>query len=332
MSETILVTGGAGYIGSHMVLLLAEHGYDVVTVDNFTSGFRQAVLAGELLEGDLRDAEFIESVFASRKIDAVLHFAGLAYVGESVARPDRYYDNNVTGTLVLLNAMRRQGVPACLFSSSCATFGEPQYLPIDEVHPQHPITPYGRSKWMVEQILTDYGVAFGLRSISLRYFNAAGADPEGRLGNCTRPQARLIPLVIQSASGRQPNITVYGRDYDTPDGTCIRDYIHVTDLCHAHLLALRRLLDGAPSATFNLGIGQGYSVQEVIAVAQEITGIPIPVVDGARRPGDPAKLVADSRRAIAELDWQPQYSDLRTIVAHEWIWEQHLCRSLGITT
>lgn len=332
MRESILVTGGAGYIGSHMVLMLAEQGFDVVTIDNLSRGFQDAVLAGEFVQGDLTDSAALDRVFSSRQFAAVLHFAALAYVGESVEQPHLYYHNNLVGSVTLFDAMRRHGVDHCIFSSTCSTFGEPQYVPIDEVHPQHPITPYGRSKWMIEQILADYGAALGLKSISLRYFNAAGADPAGRLGNRSVPQARLIPLVVQAASGRNPSVSVFGRDFPTPDGTGVRDYIHVTDLCQAHLLALQRLLDGAGSTTYNLSNGQGVSVQEVINVVQEITGRPIPVVEGPRRSGDPAALVGDSRRATSELGWKPQYSDLRTIIAHEWTWEQHLCRTLGVPT
>ena len=329
MPESILVTGGAGYIGSHMVLLLAEQGYDVVTVDNLGRGCRDAVLAGEFVPGDLTDPAALDRLFTARKFRAVLHFAALAYVGESVREPDIYYRNNFVGSLNLLDAMRWHGVDSLIFSSTCSTFGEPQYVPIDEAHPQHPINPYGRSKWMVEQVIADYGAAYGLKSVCLRYFNAAGADPAGRVGNRSQPQVRLIPLVIQAASGRVPKVSVFGRDYNTPDGTGVRDYIHVTDLCQAHLLALRRLLDGAGGTDYNLGNGQGFSVQEVIDVAREITGRPIHVVDEPRRPGDPACLIGDSRKAQAELGWEPRYSELRTIVAHEWQWEQHLCRTLG---
>jgi UDP-glucose 4-epimerase len=329
MADSILVTGGAGYIGSHMVLMLAEQGFDVVSADNLSRGFQQAVQAGEFVNCDLTDRAALDRLLASRPFSAVLHFAAFAYVGESVAQPDIYYRNNFVGSLNLLDAMRQHGVNSCIFSSTCSTFGEPQYVPIDENHPQHPINPYGRTKWMVEKVLADYGPAFGLNSICLRYFNAAGADPAGRVGNRSQPQVRLIPLVIQAASGRKPDVSVFGRDYATLDGTCIRDYIHVTDLCQAHLLALHRLLDGAESTTYNLGNGQGFSVQEVIDVAAEITGRKITVIDGPRRPGDPACLIGDSRRAQAELGWQPRFSDLRTIVAHEWVWEQQLCRELG---
>ena len=327
MRESILVTGGAGYIGSHMVLMLAEQGFDVVTLDNLSRGYQEAVLAGEFVAGDLSQATVLDQVLGSRQFAAVLHFAALAYVGESVEQPDLYYRNNVSGSINLFDAMRRHGVRNCIFSSTCSSFGEPLYLPIDEVHPQHPITPYGRSKLMVEQILADYGATLGMKSTCLRYFNAAGADPAGRVGIRSRPAVRLIPLVVQAASGRNPQVSILGRDYATPDGTCIRDYIHVTDLCHAHLLALQRLLEGAPSTAYNLSSGHGVSVQEVIDVAQEVTGRSIPVVEGPRRPGDPANLVGDSRRALSELGWEPRHSDLRTIIAHEWSWEQQLCRS-----
>lgn len=330
MSDTILVTGGAGYIGSHMVLMLAEQGFHVVTADNLSRGFQNAVQAGDFVHCDLTDPAAVDRLFASHSFSAVLHFAALAYVGESVTQPDIYYRNNFVGTLNLLDAMRRHNVRSCIFSSTCSTFGEPQYVPIDEQHPQRPINPYGRTKWMIEKVLADYDPAYGLTSICLRYFNAAGADPAGRVGNRSQPQVRLIPLVIQAASGRNSHVSVFGRDYATPDGSCVRDYIHVTDLCQAHLLALRRLLEGAASTAYNLGNGQGFSVQEVIDVAQEITGRPIVVVDGPRRPGDPACLIGDSRRAQSELGWSPRFSDLRTIIAHEWAWEQQLCRELGI--
>lgn len=326
---TILVTGGAGYIGSHMVLALVNAGFQVVTVDNLCRGYREAVLAGDFVQCDLGSGSGLDQIFAAHKIAAVMHFAAFAYVGESVARPELYYQNNVVGTLSLLAAMQRHDVKSLIFSSTCATFGEPQYVPIDEQHPQHPINPYGRSKWMVEQILSDYGVAHGLKSVCLRYFNAAGADPLGRVGVRSVPQTRLIPVVVQAASGRLPNVSVFGRDYPTADGTCIRDYIHVSDLCQAHLLALKHLLSGGDSRVYNLGNGQGFSVQQVINTAREITGKTIPVVDGRRRPGDPAVLIGDSRRAREELGWNPEFADLRTIISHEWAWEQKMC---GIVT
>jgi UDP-glucose 4-epimerase len=321
VSRNVLVVGGAGYIGSHMVKLLLERGIGTVTLDNLSTGHRDAVLGGEFVQGDLQDADLLERLFREHAFDGVMHFASWIQVGESVTKPAEYYRNNVANTLNLLDAMRRQGVRCFIFSSTAAIFGEPQYTPIDERHPSAPINPYGRTKWMVEQILRDYDHAYGLRSVCLRYFNAAGADPGAALGERHDPEAHLIPLVLQAATGRRAHITVFGEDYDTPDGTCIRDYIHVTDLCEAHLLALERLWNGAPSDAFNLGNGQGFSVSEVIETARAVTGLDIPVVRGTRRPGDPARLVADARRARGVLGWHPRHADLATIVEHAWAWE-----------
>jgi UDP-glucose 4-epimerase len=251
-----------------------------------------------------------------------MHFASYIQVGESVREPARYYRNNVTHTLNLLDAMLAHKVGCFIFSSSAAIFGEPRQVPIDEDHPRHPINPYGRTKWMVEQILSDYDRAYGLRSICLRYFNAAGADPDGRIGERHDPETHLIPLVLQAASGRRPEVTVFGTDYPTPDGTCIRDYIHVEDLCRVHLLALEALWQGGASCAYNLGNGSGFSVQQVIDTARQVTGRKIPMVYGPRRDGDPARLIADSARAVRELEWQPQYADLATIVSHAWRWER----------
>lgn len=320
----ILVVGGAGYIGSHMVKYLSQQGHPVLTLDNLVTGYRDAVRYGEFIHGDIANRALLDDLFARYPIEAVMHFASFIQVGESVTHPDRYYHNNVVNTLSLLDAMRQAQIQSFIFSSTAATFGEPQYTPIDESHPQAPINPYGQSKWMVEKILADYGHAFGLRSLVLRYFNAAGADPLGELGERHEPETHLIPLVLQAASGRRPNISVMGRDYDTPDGTCIRDYIHVQDLCQAHHLALQALLEGALSADYNLGNGQGFSVEEVIQVAQTVTGRKIPVNDAPRRAGDPARLVADSRKIQTQLAWQPQYPDLESIIAHAWAWEQHM--------
>ena len=250
-----------------------------------------------------------------------MHFASHIQVGESVRDPAKYYRNNVFKTQCLLDAMVAHKVNHFIFSSTAAIFGEPVRVPIDEEHPKNPINPYGRGKWMVEQMLEDYEVAYGLQAVRLRYFNAAGADPEGELGERHEPETHLIPLVLQAASGRRPHITVFGADYDTPDGTCIRDYIHVADLCEAHWLALQRLWQGGGGGAFNLGNGNGFSVQEVIDVARTVTGREIVVMRGERRPGDPARLVADSRRARTELGWTPQYADLATLVDHAWRWE-----------
>lgn len=320
--STVLVAGGAGYIGSHMVAMLLARGYEVVTLDNLSTGYRDAVLGGEFVQGDLADSGQLERLFSGRAIDAVMHFASFIQVGESVKEPAKYYANNVTNTLNLLDAMVAHDVKRFIFSSSAAVYGEPIRVPIDEDHPKHPLNPYGRTKWMAEQILADYDLAYGLKSVSLRYFNAAGADPEGRLGERHEPETHLIPLVLQAASGRRENVQVFGRDYDTPDGTCIRDYVHVADLCEAHHLALERLLDGAGSAAYNLGNGNGFSVQEVIATAERVTGKAIPVRDVARREGDPARLVADAGLARQELGWRPEYGNIETIVRHAWQWEQ----------
>lgn len=317
----ILVVGGAGYIGSHMVKRLGQLGCQVTTLDNLSAGHRDAVLCGEFVQGDMADVALLNRVFAQGQFDAVMHFASFIQVGESVQEPAKYYANNVVNTLQLLDVMRAHGVKQFIFSSTAATFGEPQYVPIDEAHPQQPINPYGRTKLMVEQALADYDKAYGLKSVCLRYFNAAGADPEGQLGERHEPETHLVPLVLQAASGRRAHISVFGRDYDTPDGTCIRDYIHIVDLCEAHWLAVQHLANGGASASFNLGNGQGFSVQEVIDTARQVTGRAIAVQEGPRRAGDPARLVADASRAREVLGWQPQFADLATIIAHAWRWE-----------
>jgi UDP-glucose 4-epimerase len=272
--------------------------------------------------GDIGDCAFVDAVLGEVRPAAVMHFASCIQVGESVVDPAKYYRNNVTATQVLLDRMRAHGVARFIFSSTAAIFGDPDYVPIDEAHPKAPINPYGRSKWFVEQMLEDFDRAYGLKSVCLRYFNAAGADAEGELGECHEPETHLIPLILQVASGRRPHITVHGEDYATADGTCIRDYIHVEDLADAHLLALRQLLAGGASARYNLGNGNGYSVREVIEAVRRVTGHPIPVVMGARRAGDPPALVADSRAARAALGWQPRHAALEVIVAHAWAWEQ----------
>ena len=317
----VLVVGGAGYIGSHMVLALHQAGHEVVTLDNLSTGHRDAVLAGEWVLGDLADPVALEALFSGRRFEAVLHFASSIQVGESVRQPLLYYQNNVANTLNLLQAMVRHGVRRLIFSSTAALFGNPVRPRIDETHPRQPINPYGRSKWMVEQVLADADQAHGLRSICLRYFNAAGADPLARVGERHEPETHLIPLVLQAASGRRPDITVHGTDYDTPDGTCIRDYIHVADLAEAHLLALETLARKDSSDAFNLGNGNGYSVQQVIDSVRRVTGRDVTVRHGPRREGDPAVLVADSARAQALLDWRPRHADLDTIVNHAWRWE-----------
>ncbi|WP_246483428.1 UDP-glucose 4-epimerase GalE [Paenacidovorax monticola] len=305
-----------------MVWLLGQRGVHVVTLDNLSAGHRDAVLHGELVVGDMADRAVLDRVLSSRRFDAVMHFASYIQVGESVTDPAKYYLNNVAHTLALLAAMRDHGVQRFVFSSTAAVFGEPRYSPLDERHPREPINPYGRTKWMIEQALDDYDRAYGLRSVSLRYFNAAGAHPEALLGERHEPETHLVPLVLQAASGRRPHVTVFGRDYDTPDGTCIRDYIHVMDLAEAHWQALRYLADGGATRAFNLGNGDGYSVQQVVDTARAVTGRPIAVQEGARRAGDPARLVADAALARAVLQWQPRHGDLRTIVQDAWRWER----------
>lgn len=320
----ILVVGGGGYIGSHMLEMLLGKGFDVTVLDNFSTGYRDALSGGDLVEGDLGDAALLDQVFSAQRIDAVMHFAAFIEVGESVREPGKYYLNNFSRTQVLLEAMRRHQVQNFIFSSTAAVYGMPQHVPIAEDHPLAPINPYGRSKLAVEWMLQDYATAHGLRFATLRYFNAAGADPQTRLGERHEPESHLIPLVLQAASGRRDSISVFGRDYDTPDGTCIRDYVHVVDLCAAHELALASLLDGGAGGVYNLGNGLGFSVQEVIQTVRDVTGKDFPVVDAERRPGDPARLVADSRRAMEELGWRPAYAELPTMVEHAWRWE---CRN-----
>ena len=322
MKQPVLVVGGAGYIGSHMAKMLVQSGHEVLILDNLSTGFREAARYGRLLEGDLADTALLERIFRGTPIAAVMHFAALSQVGESMREPARYYRNNVANTQNLLETMLRHNVRRFIFSSTAALFGEPEYTPIDEQHPQRPINPYGRSKRMVEEMLADYDRAYGLRFVSLRYFNAAGADPQGELGERHDPESHLIPLVLQAASGRRAQIAIYGDDYPTPDGTCIRDYIHVWDLCSAHLLALEHLLTDGESNTLNLGNGLGFSVQEVIDTARRVTGQSIPVGVQPRRPGDPAVLVADSQKARDTLNWAPRFADLAAIVDHAWSWEQ----------
>ena len=317
----ILVVGGAGYIGSHMVKQLAASGTEVITLDNLSCGYRDAVKYGEFVEGDLGDPAVLDHIFSNYSIDAVMHFAAYIEVGESVRDPGKYYHNNVVNTLILLDAMLQHDVEHFIFSSTAAIFGEPAYTPIDEKHRKEPINPYGRTKLIVEQMLQDYDAAYGLKSTCLRYFNAAGADPEGELGERHNPETHLIPLVLQAASGRREDIKVFGSDYPTEDGTCIRDYIHINDLCAAHSLALNRMLQTGRSASYNLGNGSGFSVRQVIDTAREVTGRHFRVTLDTRRPGDPAILVADSTLARDELGWNPRHPDLESIVETAWNWE-----------
>jgi UDP-glucose 4-epimerase len=310
--------GRWGYIGSHMVFNLTEAGHDVVVFDSLSAGYADAVIGAPLVEADLADAAALDKVFSEGRFDVVMHFASSIQVGESVQKPDLYYRNNVSNTLNLLDAMVKHNVKHFIFSSTAAIFGEPEYSPIDEAHPKNPINPYGRTKWMVEQILQDYDHAYGLKSVCLRYFNAAGADSQARVGERHEPETHLIPLVLQAACGQREHISVFGRDYNTPDGTCLRDYIHVSDLCDAHALAIDYVVEHNQSAQFNLGNGQGFSVQQVIDVAKTVTGKRIEIVDAERRTGDPAELVADSTQAQKVLGWTPRYADLNTLVAHAW--------------
>ena len=317
-----LVVGGAGYIGSHMVKHLLDAGHEVVIADNFSTGYRSALLGGTLVELDIADAKALEDLFAAHHFNAVFHFASFIQVGESVSEPGKYYANNFSATLTLLQAMVQAKVNNFIFSSTAAVYGDPSYTPIDEEHPKAAINPYGRSKWLIEQALPDFDHAYAMKSVCLRYFNAAGADPDGELGERHEPETHLIPLVLQAASGRRKNISVFGTDYDTPDGTCIRDYIHVQDLCEAHWLALHYLQQGGASQNFNLGNGQGFSVKQVIDTAKAITGKHIEVVYASRRAGDPARLVADSSSAQKTLGWTPKYADIKVIVGDAWRWEQ----------
>lgn len=322
---TILVTGGAGYIGSHAVQALQKSGYDVVILDNLVYGHQDIVenaLKVELIVGDTGDRTLLDNLFSSRNIAAVMHFAAYAYVGESVSDPAKYYRNNVLGTLTLLEAMVAANVKKFVFSSTCATYGVPKTVPIPEDHPQDPINPYGASKLMVERILADFDVAYNLKSVCFRYFNAAGADPSGLLGEDHNPETHLLPLVLMTALGKRESVSIFGTDYPTPDGTCIRDYIHVCDLADAHVLGLEYLLKGGDSNIFNLGNGSGFSVKEAIDAAREITGKEIKAVECDRRPGDPPMLVGSSEKARKILGWQPQYGDIKDIINHAWNWHQ----------
>jgi UDP-glucose 4-epimerase len=304
-----------------MVKQLAQAGNDVITLDNLSYGYRDAVKYGEFIEGDLGDESVLDAILSSGDIDAVMHFAGFIQVGESVIKPSMYYHNNVVNTLTLLDAMLRHGVKNFIFSSTAAIFGEPDYTPIDEKHNKQPINPYGHSKLMIEQVLEDYDKAYGLRSTCLRYFNAAGADPDGELGERHVPETHLIPLILQAASGRREDIKVFGDDYATDDGTCVRDYIHINDLCEAHSLALKKMIESNKSARYNLGNGKGFSVKQVIDVARQVSGNDFKVSIEPRRAGDPAVLVADSTLARKELNWQPKHAELEDIVKTAWQWE-----------
>ncbi|MCP4130478.1 MAG: UDP-glucose 4-epimerase GalE [bacterium] len=317
----VLIVGGAGYIGSHLNKELSKR-HQTVVYDSLVYGYRDFVKWGDFILGDLADTEQLRLVFEKYPIKAVMHFAAFTYVGESVNDPGKYYHNNVANTLNLLSVMREYNVDCFIFSSTAATFGNPVEIPISETHPQNPINPYGRSKLMIENILSDFSLAYGLKYTSLRYFNAAGADPEGEIGEKHDPETHLIPLVLDAAIGKRENIEVFGTDYNTPDGTGVRDYIHVTDLANAHILALEYLLNGGSSQVFNLGNGNGYSVKEVIDAARAITGKKITTVETDRREGDPGVLIAGAARAKELLGWKPEYGDIETIIETAWNWHK----------
>jgi UDP-arabinose 4-epimerase len=314
----VLVTGGAGYIGSHTCKALAEAGFQPIAYDNMVSGHEWAVQWGPLIRGDILDRQRLGELFREYKPIGVMHFAAYADVGESMEEPLKYYRNNVAGALTLLETMRENSVDQMVFSSTCATYGVPQTIPISELHEQNPINPYGASKLVGERMLADVGTAHGIRSVSLRYFNAAGADPDGELGEERLSEGHLVPLVLKVALGSRSHLTTFGTDYDTPDGTCIRDYVHVSDLARVHVLALQALERGSNNSCYNLGTGKGFSVKEVIQAAREVTGRSIAVVEGPRRPGDAPRLVADATKAKRELGWQARYVDLSQIIATAW--------------
>lgn len=320
----ILVLGGAGYIGSHTALELVKAGNEVVIADNLVTGYRKAIPKGaKFYEGDLRDSDFLDNLFHQEKIDAVIHFAAYSLVGESVTNPLKYYDNNLYGTKVLLEAMVKNHVGKIVFSSTAATYGEPENIPILESDRTCPTNPYGETKLAIEKMFKWTAEAHGLRYVSLRYFNACGADESGTIGEAHNPESHLIPLILQVPNGKRETISIYGTDYDTPDGTCIRDYIHVTDLAQAHILAVQYLNNGGESDIFNLGNGVGYSVREVIETARKVTGHPIPATESSRRAGDPARRVASSEKAKKILGWKPVHDSLEEIIASAWNWHKN---------
>jgi UDP-arabinose 4-epimerase len=319
-SENILVTGGAGYVGSHACKALKQNGYNPITVDNLCNGHRESVLWGPLEQVDILDKEKLLSVFKKYQPNAVLHFAGFAYVGESVQDPYSYYYNNVVGSLALFDVMKEVECKEIIFSSTCAVYGRPDQAPISEEEKPGPINPYGKTKKMVEDILLDFEKAYGFKYVLLRYFNAAGADPDGEIGELHEPETHAIPLCLQTAAGKKSKFSIYGTDYPTPDGTCVRDYVHVSDLAEGHVAALKYLKDKKKSGVFNLGTGVGCSVKELLSACEKITGKKIPHEMVQRRPGDPPVLVANAERALKELDWKPRYTNIESSVEHAWKW------------
>ncbi len=321
-NSKILVVGGAGYIGSHMVKDLLDNGYDVITLDDLSTGHRDLLPGGDFIEGNLCEPALLDKLFSKYSIAAVMHFAAFSLVGESMENPLKYYSNNMSATTELLNAMIRNNVKRFIFSSTAAVYGEPVEIPMTENHPCNPTNPYGASKIAVERMLKDCDSAYGLKYISLRYFNAAGADESGQIGERHKNETHLIPLILKAATGENESVKIFGSKYPTPDGTCIRDYIHVSDLTQAHLLSLNALLSDRESTVYNLGNSTGYSVREVIELAKKVTGLSIPVVEADKRPGDPAILIASSKKIKKELGWEPRYEDLETIIRTACIWHQ----------
>ncbi len=320
---SILIAGGAGYIGSHMTWQLIEAGHHIVILDDLSTGNRDVLpMHIPFIQGSIADKEVLSYIFQKYNIDIVFHFAAYIDVGESVGNPAKYYQNNVAATLTLLDSMCTHNIKSILFSSSAAVYGEPEYTPVDIHHPTNPVNAYGRTKLMVEQILKDYDAAYGLRSISFRYFNASGADPQARTGELHRQESHLIPIVLQVAAGKRSHIEIYGTDYPTPDGTCIRYFVHVSDICSAHFTALQWLREGGSSKTYNIGSGTGFSVKHVIDTSKHITCSPIPTIISPRRPGDPAVLVANSNQIHKDFGWKPQFAELTQILTHAWNWER----------
>lgn len=321
--SAILVTGGAGYIGSHAVRALANLNYKVIVLDNLVYGHKDAIVNPEvkLIEGDISNKALVKDIIKTYNIEAVMHFAAYAYVGESVTDPTKYYNNNLASSILLLDAMHEAGCKNIIFSSTCASYGTPKYIPIDENHPQDPINPYGASKWMLERVIKDYHHAYGINYAFLRYFNASGCSVDGLIGEDHDPEPHLIPLILKAIKGERDAITVFGTDYETPDGTCVRDYIHVEDLADAHIKAFAYLLAGKGPVICNLGTGIGYSVKEMIDAAERATGLKVPVKYGERRPGDPSFLVANAEKAFNELGWKARYTNIEEIIATAWKWE-----------